>query len=136
MGTASTLACILVGLGLMPFRGATAPAVAAIQQNLRPQSLLSKESFLNALTVLQAIGGSTNAVVHLMAIVGRHADPNVSKGITLDTVDDIGRKTPLLVDLKPSGDNYMTDLHNSGGIEGSSRRAEAVAVPRRNDCYW
>lgn len=132
MGTASTMACILVGLGLMPFRGATAPAVsatrlrvaeetganavAAFKKNLRPQSLLTKESFLNAITVLQAIGGSTNAVVHLMAIIGRHADPNVHKGITMDTVDEIGRKTPLLVDLKPSGNNYMTDLHNSGGM--------------------
>ncbi|KAJ4159381.1 uncharacterized protein LMH87_008283 [Akanthomyces muscarius] len=64
--------------------------------------------------VLQAIGGSTNAVVHLMAIVGRH--PLVAGTITLDTVDEIGRKTPLLVDLKPSGENYMTDFHNSGGM--------------------
>lgn len=130
MGTASTMACILVGLGMMPFAGATAPAVssarlriaeetgknaaAACQQRerLQPQALLTRESFLNAITVLQATGGSTNAVVHLMAIVGRH--PAVAGTITLDTVDEIGRKTPLLVDLKPSGQNYMTDFHNSG----------------------
>lgn len=130
MGTASTMAAILVGLGMMPFAGATAPAVSASRlriaeatgglavaackdvERLRPQSLLTRESFLNAITVLQAIGGSTNAVVHLMAIIGRH--PNVAGTITLDTVDEIGRKTPLLVDLKPSGDNYMTDFHNSG----------------------
>jgi dihydroxy-acid dehydratase len=79
---------------------------------MKPQALLTRESFLNAITVLQAIGGSTNAVVHLMAIAGRH--PGVAGSITLDTVDEIGRKTPLLVDLKPSGDNYMTDFHNSG----------------------
>lgn len=132
MGTASTMACILVGLGLMPFRGASAPAVSSTRlriaeetgknavnacnnlDKLRPQTVLSKESFLNAITVLQAIGGSTNAIVHLMAIIGRH--PNVAGSMTLDTIDEIGRKTPLLVDLKPSGDNYMTDFHNSGGM--------------------
>ncbi|KAI8677487.1 hypothetical protein LRP88_09487 [Fusarium phalaenopsidis] len=132
MGTASTMACILVGLGMMPFAGATAPAVSATRlriaeatgghavaacknlDQLRPQTLLTRESFLNAIIVLQAIGGSTNAVVHLMAIIGRH--PKVAGTITLDTVDEIGRKTPLLVDLKPSGDNYMTDFHNSGGM--------------------
>jgi dihydroxy-acid dehydratase len=130
MGTASTMACILVALGLMPFAGATAPAVsatrlriaeetganavAAFKQQLKPQSMLTKESFLNAITVLQATGGSTNAIVHLMAIIGRH--PNIAGTITLDTIDEIGRKTPLLVDLKPSGNNYMTDFHNSGGM--------------------
>ncbi|OAA53667.1 Dihydroxy-acid/6-phosphogluconate dehydratase [Cordyceps fumosorosea ARSEF 2679] len=132
MGTASTMACILVALGLMPFAGASAPAVSSSrlriaeetgkfavaackkENNLQPQALLSRESFLNAITVLQAIGGSTNAVVHLMAIIGRH--PTVAGTITLKTVDEIGQKTPLLVDLKPSGENYMTDFHNSGGM--------------------
>lgn len=132
MGTASTMACLLVGLGLMPFRGASAPAVSATRlrvaeetgrnavaacanlEALRPQTVLSRASFLNAIIVLQAIGGSTNAVVHLMAIAGRH--PGVAGSITLDTVDEIGRTTPLLVDLKPSGENYMTDFHNSGGM--------------------
>lgn len=71
-------------------------------------------SFHNAITVLQAIGGSTNGIVHLLAIANRH--PGVAGQITLQTIDDIGRKTPLLVDLKPSGDNYMTDLHNAGGM--------------------
>ncbi|KAJ4305642.1 hypothetical protein N0V90_001173 [Kalmusia sp. IMI 367209] len=130
MGTASTMACVLAALGMMPFKGATAPAVSsarlriaeetgkiavqAAATKLTPQQLLSKESFLNAITVLQAIGGSTNAVVHLMAIIGRH--PDVAGTINLDTFDEIGRKTPLLVDLKPSGENYMTDFHNSGGL--------------------
>lgn len=130
MGTASTMACILVGLGMMPIKGATAPAVSsarlriaeetgklavqAAATKLTPQQVLSRESFINAITVLQAIGGSTNAVVHLMAIIGRH--PEVAGTISLDTFDEIGRKTPLLVDLKPSGENYMTDFHNSGGM--------------------
>ena len=89
-------------------------AVAAA--NRRPQTLLSRESFLNAITVLQAIGGSTNAVVHLMAIINRHPQVSASKEISLQTFDEIGRKVPLLVDLKPSGDNYMHDFHSAGGM--------------------
>ncbi|KAF7294657.1 hypothetical protein MIND_01002500 [Mycena indigotica] len=130
MGTASTMAAITAALGLMPLEGASAPAVSsarlriaeatgrnavsAISEGHKPQHILSRESFLNAITVLQAIGGSTNAVVHLMAIINRH--PTVAGTITLDTFDEIGRNTPLLVDLKPSGDNYMTDFHNAGGM--------------------
>ncbi|CAD0107150.1 unnamed protein product [Aureobasidium uvarum] len=132
MGTASTMACIVAALGLMPLRGASAPAVssarlrvaeetgrnavaaASNKDQCRPQTVLSTESFLNAITVLQAIGGSTNAVVHLMAIVNRH--PAAAGQITLDTFNVIGRRTPLLVDLKPSGENYMNDFHNAGGM--------------------
>ncbi|KAI1856824.1 hypothetical protein JX265_011465 [Neoarthrinium moseri] len=130
MGTASTMACILVGLGVMPIKGATpaavssarlriaedagAKAVMLAQTQLKPQMILTRESFLNAITVLQAIGGSTNAVVHLLAIANRH--PDIAGSITLETVDEVGRRTPLLVDLKPSGDNYMTDFHNAGGM--------------------
>ena len=130
MGTASTMACILAVLGLMPLKGASAAAVSAAririaeetggiavrcaEKHIKPQDVLSRESFINAITVLQAIGGSTNAVVHLMAIINRH--PNVAGSITLQTFDEIGRKTPLLVDLKPSGENYMTDFHNAGGM--------------------
>ncbi|KAJ5349354.1 hypothetical protein N7541_007081 [Penicillium brevicompactum] len=132
MGTASTMACITAALGLMPLRGASAPAVSSARLRIAeetganavaaagakraPQSILTKESFYNAITVLQAIGGSTNAVVHLMAIVNRHPDLCGSGDITLQTFDDIGRKVPLLIDLKPSGGNYMTDFHNAGGM--------------------
>ncbi|KAG4426121.1 hypothetical protein IFR04_000828 [Cadophora malorum] len=132
MGTASTMACITAALGFMPLKGASAPAVSSARLRIaeetganavavaaakrRPQEMLSKESFLNAITVLQAIGGSTNAVVHLMAIINRH--PDVQGQITLETFDEIGRKVPLLIDLKPSGDNYMTDFHNAGGMLG------------------
>ena len=124
MGTASTMACITAALGLIDLKaGATAAAVSSSRlrvaeqtgtsavamlkmDKMRPQEILTRESFLNAITILQAIGGSTNAVVHLMAIVNRH--PDVAGTIDLKTVDDIGRTTPLLVDLKPSGSNYMT----------------------------
>ncbi|KIW80155.1 dihydroxy-acid dehydratase [Fonsecaea pedrosoi CBS 271.37] len=132
MGTASTMACVTAGLGLLELKsGATAAAVSSARlrvaeqagrnavamltkDGMRPQDLLTRESFLNAITVLQAIGGSTNAVVHLLAIINRH--PKVAGTIDLNTFDEIGRKTPLLVDLKPSGDNYMTDFHNAGGM--------------------
>ncbi|KAJ9652485.1 hypothetical protein H2198_008270 [Neophaeococcomyces mojaviensis] len=135
MGTASTMACVVAALGLTDLRsGATAAAVssarlrvaenagkaavdmlASHRQRVRPVELLTRESFLNAITILQAIGGSTNAVVHLLAIINRHPDPNV-RTITLQTIDDIGRRTPLLIDLKPSGEGYMTDFHNAGGM--------------------
>jgi dihydroxy-acid dehydratase len=88
--------------------------VQLAKESLQPQALLTRESFLNAITVLQAIGGSTNALVHLMAILNRH--PTLAGTITPATIDDIGRHTPLLIDLKPSGDNYMTDFHNAGGM--------------------
>ncbi|KAF4549770.1 Dehydratase-like protein [Elsinoe fawcettii] len=130
MGTASTMACITATLGLMPLRGASAPAVSSTRLRIAeetghnavaaakaltlPQTILTAASFHNAITVLQAIGGSTNAVVHLLAIINRH--PSLAGTITLDTIDTIGRRTPLLVDLKPSGDNYMTDFHNAGGM--------------------
>lgn len=130
MGTASTIACITAALGMMPLRGASAPAVSSARLRIAeetganavsvarskrtPQEILSKESFLNAIIVLQAIGGSTNAVVHLLAIANRH--PSLQGVITLETIEEVGRKTPLLIDLKPSGDNYMNDFHNAGGM--------------------
>jgi len=130
MGTASTMACITAALGFMPLRGASAPAVSSTRLRIAeetganavsvaakkrtPQEMLTEESFLNAITVLQAIGGSTNAVVHLMAIINRH--PAVQGKISLKTFDAVGRRVPLLIDLKPSGDNYMTDFHNAGGM--------------------
>ncbi|RMD43975.1 hypothetical protein DV735_g1086, partial [Chaetothyriales sp. CBS 134920] len=135
MGTASTMACVTAALGLVDLKaGATAAAVSSARLRVaehtgrsavallklgdegarRPQGLLTRESFLNAITVLQAIGGSTNAIVHLLAIINRH--PGVAGTIDLATFDEIGRTTPLLVDLKPSGANYMTDLHNAGGM--------------------
>ncbi|RMY82861.1 hypothetical protein D0862_11879 [Hortaea werneckii] len=131
MGTASTMACICAALGMMPLEGASAPAVSAARIRIaestgsvavslatdctrRPQTVLDRKSFINAVTVLHAIGGSTNAVVHLLAIANRH--PQLAGTITLDTINEVGAQTPLLVDLKPSGDNYMTDFHDAGGM--------------------
>ena len=124
------MACLTAALGLMPLKGASAPAVSAARLRIAeetgrnavtmaaakrtPQVVLSRESFLNALIVLQAIGGSTNGIVHLLAIANRH--PELQGVLTLKDVDKVGRITPLVVDLKPSGDNYMTDFHNAGGM--------------------
>lgn len=131
MGTASSLACITAALGLIPLKGASAPAVSSARLRIAEntgrnavdaarahrtlQSIISKESIFNAITVLQAIGGSTNGIVHLLAIINRH--PELQGKIGLNDFDLIGRRTPLLIDLKPSGDNYMTDFHQAGGME-------------------
>ncbi|KAL5504385.1 hypothetical protein ACEPAH_8459 [Sanghuangporus vaninii] len=137
MGTASTMACILEALGIAPLGSATptAPSSArlraasqigslivsnslASETPLCPQDILTRKSFENAIAVLQAIGGSTNAIVHLLAIAGRvpGLGPTETGGITLDDFDRIGKRTPLLVDLKPSGEGYMEDFHRAGGI--------------------
>jgi dihydroxy-acid dehydratase len=128
MGTASTIACITEALGIAPLGSASAPAVSAARLRIAERSgvlavslatnrtspceILTRESFENAVRVLQAIGGSTNGVVHLLAIAGRLEGIN----LTLDDIDRIGRDTPLLVDLKPSGENYMEDFHRAGGV--------------------
>ncbi|RMY06697.1 hypothetical protein D0868_05737 [Hortaea werneckii] len=115
MGTASTMACICAALGMMPLEGASAPAVSAARIRIaestgsvavslatdctrRPQMVLDRKSFINVIIVLQAIGGSTNAIVHLLAIANRY--PQLAGTITLDTINEVGVQTPLLVDLK------------------------------------
>ena len=127
MGTASTMACIAEALGMMVPGAASPPAVTAdririaemtgtqavrmIGQNLTPDRILTPKAFENALRVLLAIGGSTNGIVHLTAIAGR-------LGIKMDmeAFDRIGKETPVLVDLKPSGQHYMEDFHKAGGL--------------------
>jgi dihydroxy-acid dehydratase len=127
MGTASTMACLAEALGIMLPGGATAPAVTAdririaersgaqavamIAAGLTPARILTPAAFENALRVLLAIGGSTNGIVHLAAIAGR-----LGIAIDLDGVDRLGRETPVLVDLKPSGAHYMEDFHRAGGM--------------------
>ncbi|MGJ4953568.1 IlvD/Edd family dehydratase [Bradyrhizobium sp. HKCCYLS20291] len=128
MGTASTMACITEALGLSLPMSATIPAphaerfrsaetsgrVAADMAKAKgpkPSELLTPAAFRNAQVVLQAIGGSTNGLVHLTAIAGR-----TPHGIDLDAFDRIGREVPVLVDLKPSGDHYMEHFHHAGGV--------------------
>jgi dihydroxy-acid dehydratase len=127
MGTASTMACVAEALGMMVPGGATAPAVTADRvrcaeetgklavqiaaQQLTPDRIMTGEAFENALRVLLSIGGSTNAIIHLTAIAGR-----LGIDIDLDALDRMGRETPVLIDLKPSGRFYMEDLHKAGGL--------------------
>jgi dihydroxy-acid dehydratase len=128
MGTASTMACITEALGLSLPMSATIPAphaerfrsaeasgrVAAAMAKAkgpRPSELLTPAAFRNAQVVLQAIGGSTNGLVHLTAIAGR-----TPHEIDLDAFDRIGREVPVLIDLKPSGDHYMEHFHHAGGV--------------------
>jgi dihydroxy-acid dehydratase len=127
MGTASTMACITEALGMMLPGGATIPAVLADRlrhaetaggravamaaEGLTPGKIITPESLANGLRILLAIGGSTNGIVHLAAIAGR-------LGIEIDyqAFDAMGRETPVLIDLKPSGQYYMDDLHKAGGM--------------------
>jgi dihydroxy-acid dehydratase len=127
MGTASTMACIAEAMGIMLPGGATPPAVSAdririaertgtqavamIKAGLTPDQILTPKAIENALRVLLAIGGSTNGIIHLTAIAGR-----LGIQIDLDALDRMARETPVLVDLKPSGQHYMEDLHRAGGL--------------------
>jgi dihydroxy-acid dehydratase len=127
MGTASTMACIAEALGMTIPGGAAPPAVTAdrirvaertgatavemAKKGLAPDRILTPQAFENAIRVLLAIGGSTNGLIHLTAIAGR-----VGIRIDLGRVDALGRETPVLVDLKPSGAHYMEDFHKAGGM--------------------
>ena len=127
MGTASTMASIAEALGMALPGSAAIPAVHAdrlraaeasgrravemAKAPLRPSQVVTPDSVENALRVLLAIGGSTNAIVHLTAIAGR-----AGVGIDLRTLNELSDSTPVLVDLKPTGQHYMSDLHAAGGI--------------------
>jgi dihydroxy-acid dehydratase len=127
MGTASTMALCTEALGMMLPGGACTPAVMAERlrhaeasgaravamagEKLTPDRIMTPEAFENALQVLLAVGGSTNAIVHLAAMAGR-----LGLEIDLDAFDRMGRDTPVLVDLKPTGQHYMEDLEKAGGL--------------------
>jgi dihydroxy-acid dehydratase len=132
MGTASTMASIAEALGMMPAGSAAIPAVDSerlriaeesgrvavelIGSNRRPSRIITAEAIENALRVLLALGGSTNALIHLTAIAGR-------LGLTIDLrrLNELSDTTPVLVDLKPTGAGYMEDLHAAGGIPAVMR---------------
>jgi len=127
MGTASTMACLAETLGLALPGTAAIPAVhadrlreaeatgeiavALARSRLTPDRILTPAAFENALRVLLAIGGSTNAIIHLTAVAGRMGVP-----IDLATVNRLSDETPVLVDLKPSGQHYMEDFFAAGGL--------------------
>ncbi len=127
MGTASTMASIAEALGMALPGTAAIPAVHAdrlraaeasgrravelASQPIRPSQIVTGKSVENALRVLLAIGGSTNAIIHLTAIAGRRGIR-----ITLERLNELSDTTPVIVDLKPTGQYYMSDLHAAGGI--------------------
>jgi len=127
MGTASTMALMTEALGMMLPGGAAIPAtyadrprhaeetgkraVAMAAEELTPEQVMTPAAFRNALRILHAVGGSTNGIIHATAMAGRLGIP-----IELDAFDELGRDIPVLVDLKPSGQFYMEDLHRAGGL--------------------
>jgi dihydroxy-acid dehydratase len=127
MGTASTMAACAEALGMMLPGGAAIPApdsrrlrlaeatgrraVALAREGLRPSQIMTREAFHNAIRVLHAVGGSTNAVVHLPAIAGR-----LGIDLPLDLFDDLSRSTPWLANLRPSGRYQMEALFEVGGV--------------------
>jgi len=127
MGTASTMASVTEVLGMMLPAGATPPsatgerlrhatatgraAVALARKPVLAREVLTREAFENALVLLAAMGGSTNAIVHLLAVARR-----AGVDLTLDDFDRIAATVPLLLNLKPSGDGYMEDFHRAGGV--------------------
>jgi len=127
MGTASTMATIVEGLGMtLPGTAAVpamdsrrlqvaeevgARAVGMATEGLRPSQVLTAEAFDNAITLLAAVGGGTNAVVHLLALAGRVGVP-----LTLDRFGEVASQTPLLVNVRPSGEHLVEQLHRAGGV--------------------
>jgi len=127
MGTASTMACIVEALGLILPGTAAIPAVHAdrlraaeatgaaavrlIGSSLTPDRLVNAKSVENALRVLLALGGSTNAIIHLTAIAGR-----AGVKVTLEQLNRLSDETPVLVNLKPVGNGYMEDFFAAGGM--------------------
>ncbi|PZQ78172.1 MAG: dihydroxy-acid dehydratase [Variovorax paradoxus] len=141
MGTASTMACMAEVLGVTLPHNAAIPAVDArryvlahmsgmrivemAKEDLRLSKLLTRAAFENAIRTNAAIGGSTNAVIHLKAIAGR-----VGVDLNLDDWTDIGKGTPTLVDLMPSGRFLMEDFYYAGGLPAVLRRlGEAGRLP-------
>jgi dihydroxy-acid dehydratase len=127
MGTASTMACMVEALGLALPNNAAIPAVDSrryalahaagrrivemVREDLRISHILTRRAFENAIVVNGAVGGSTNAVIHLLAIAGR-----IGINVTLDDWDRLGRNVPTLVDLMPSGRFLMEDFYYAGGL--------------------
>ncbi|MYD11631.1 MAG: dihydroxy-acid dehydratase [Chloroflexi bacterium] len=127
MGTASTMNSLMEALGMaLPGNGATPASdsrrlqlaqaagrqiVRLVEADIRPSQILTAEAFDNAITLLNAVGGSTNAIVHLPAIAGR-----IGVDLPLARFDEISRRTPLIANMRPTGEYQMEDLFYAGGI--------------------
>ena len=140
MGTASTMAVMAESLGMTMPGVAGVPAadsrllershltgalaVEMVAKALRPSQVMTKGAFLNAIVAIAATGGSTNSVVHLLAIAGR-----LGIDLTLDDFDRSGSGVPLLLNLQPSGEFLMEDLHRAGGLLAVLREVEDLLDP-------
>lgn len=129
MGTASTMACMAEALGMSLTGNAAIPAVDSrrkvlahrsgmrivdlVKQNIKPSDILTRDAFVNAIRVNCAIGGSTNALIHLTAIAGRVKD---GVELCLDDFDKEGREVPTLVNLMPAGEFLMEEFYYAGGL--------------------
>ncbi|MCS6976871.1 MAG: dihydroxy-acid dehydratase [Gemmatales bacterium] len=127
MGTASTMACLAEALGMALPHTAAIPAVDSRRlqlaeeagrqiveltlQDIRPSRIMTRPAFDNAIRVLHALGGSTNAVIHLVALAGR-----LGFDLPLDRFDELARSTPVLLDVKPVGRHLMEDFFYAGGL--------------------
>lgn len=127
MGTASTMACMVESLGMTLPGAAAIPAadsrrrrlahltgnriVQMVKEDLRPSAILTRSAFENSIMVNAAVGGSTNLIIHLLAIAGR-----IGVELSLDDFDELGSHLPLLVNLMPSGEFLMEDFFYAGGL--------------------
>jgi dihydroxy-acid dehydratase len=149
MGTAVTMAAVTEALGLMLPGASTIPAVHSahermaaacgrrivemVWEDLKPSRILSAASFDNAIAADMALAGSTNAIVHLLALAGRAGVP-----LALDRFDEISRRTPVIANIRPSGDYLAEDLHDAGGLPAVLERlrdllhADALTVTGRS----
>jgi dihydroxy-acid dehydratase len=140
MGTASTMAVMAEALGTTIPGVAGTPAadsrlleaahdtgslvVSMVRDGRRPSAFLTRASFLNAIVALAAVGGSTNAVIHLLAIAGR-----LGVELSQDDFDSVGASVPLLVDLQPAGRFLMEDFHRAGGLLAVLREVQDLLDP-------
>jgi dihydroxy-acid dehydratase len=146
MGTASTMAAATEALGFMLPGASSIPAadsghsrmatsagrriVEMVWEDLKPRDILSTEAFENAVTVAMALGGSTNAIVHLIAMAGR-----AGATLDLDRFDALSRRTPFLANIRPSGEFLMEDFYYAGGLRALMARIEDLLhadVPTAN----
>jgi dihydroxy-acid dehydratase len=137
LGTANTMQCMTEALGMCLPGAATTPAphfmlarnaeqsgvkiVELLEKDYHPSNIMTEEAFNNAIRVLMAMGGSTNAVIHLMSIARQ-----LGIDIPLDRFDQISRQTPFIVNVKPSGTWAVADLHEEGGVRTVMKQIEPL----------
>jgi len=140
MGTASTMAAAVDALGMTLPGASSIPAVDSgharmaaaaghrivemVWEDLKPRDILTSEAFENAVTATMALGGSTNAIIHLIAMAGR-----AGARLDLDRFDALSRRTPFLANIRPSGQYLMEDFHYAGGLRGTLSRLRDLLHP-------